>query len=233
MITKEQIMKDLMERYQKKDMESRLDKEQFQTLFREAVKDYYPKLKKQYADQSIYGISFEIGDVIQKVYTENFQTYIYFNTEEMYQEAIEDCEEDEKSYYRFEAWAEWDVVCAESALFEKVQNYLEQNSLYACNSVSDYEDNLETAAAAWYQENHSEFEEAFEEECSQIRMWMAKVLGELRKEGFWEKQGSTDLYVIPFSGECDVETEELIQTYHIMDSGCHGTEYVDYLKSCE
>lgn len=233
MVTKEQIVKGLMERYQKKDIESRLDKEQFQALFQKAVKDYYPKLKEQYADQSIYGISFEIGDVVQKTYEKNFDIYIYFNTEEMYQENIEDCEEDEKDYYRFEAWAEWDVQCAESGLFENVSDYLEQNSLYLCSSISDYEDKLDEAAVIWYQENEFDFEDAFEKECEQIRMWMAEGLGQLRKEGFWEEQGSTGLYVIPFGGECDIETEELIKTYHMMDLGCHGTEYVDYLKSCD
>ncbi len=52
----------LTERYQKKDMEIWLKKEQFQSLFLEAVKDYFPKLKQRYADQTIYGISFEIGN---------------------------------------------------------------------------------------------------------------------------------------------------------------------------
>lgn len=230
---KEQAVESLMERYGKKDLESRLDGEQFQALFREAVKDYYPKLKEQYAGQSIYGISFEIGGIVQKVYAENFGTYIYLNTEEMYQENIQDCEEDEKDYYRFEPWAEWDVVCIESEFFKRIREYLEQNSLYVCNSVSSCGDRLDREAAAWYQENELAFDDAYEEECSQIRMWMAEVLGQLRKEGFWEEQGNAGLYVLPFSGECDIDTDELIETFYIMDGGYHGTEYVDYLKSCE
>lgn len=237
MITKKQMAEDLLERYQDGDMKSRLDKERFQTLFRKAVMDYYPKLKEEYADQSIYGISFEIGGIVQTVYAENFGTYIYFNTEEMYREKSKDCQEDEKDYYRFEPWAEWDAVFAESVLFGNLRDYLKRNSLYECADVcsfcSDYRNRLDEAAVAWYEENESTLEDAFDEERRQIRMWMAEVLGQLRKEGFWEQQGSADLYVIPFGGECDIETEELIDTYRVMDAGCHKGEYLDYLKSCD
>ncbi len=51
-------------------------------------------------------------NTIQKVYYDSFKTQVYFNTEEDYQENIEDCEKEEESYYRFEAWAEWNVECA-------------------------------------------------------------------------------------------------------------------------
>lgn len=237
MIARKHVVAALKERYQNRNVESRLDRGQFRTLFREAVRDYYPRLKTKYANQSIYGVSFEIGGVVQTVYTENFGTYIYFNTEEMYQEKIKDCEEDEKGYYRFEPWAEWDVEYAESVLFESLRDYLKQNSLYSCLDMcsvsSNYRDRLEEAAVAWYEENEIVFEDAFDEECRQIRIWMAEVLGELRKEGFWEEQGSADLYVIPFGGECDIETEELMNTYRIMDAGYHKAEYLDYLKSCD
>lgn len=237
MVTKKQIAEELKERYQNRDMDSRLDKGQFLTLFREAVKDYYPRLKVQYAGQSIYGVSFEIGGVVQTIYAENFGTYIYFNTEEMYREKSKDCGEDEKGYYRFEPWAEWDVMYAKSALFENLRDYLKQNSLYECSGVcssgSYYRDKLDGAAVEWYEENESVFEKAYDGECRQIRMWMAEALGELRKEGFWEEQGSVELYVIPFGGECDIASEELLETYSIMDAGYHGTEYLDYLKSCD
>lgn len=237
MITRKQMAEGLLERYQNRDMESWLDKERFQTLFKEAVKDYCPKLKAEYADQSIYGVSFEIGGVVQPVYTETFGTYIYFNTEEMYREKSKDCQEDEKDYYRFEPWAEWEAVFAESFLFGKLQDYLLQSSLYGCSDVcsscSDYRNRLDDAAAAWYEENVLVFKRTFDEERRQIRMWMAEVLGQLRKEGFWEEQGSADLYVIPFGGESDIETEELMETYRIMDVGCHKGEYLDYLKSCD
>lgn len=237
MLTKKQMVEGLLNRYQNRDIESRLDKDRFQKLFREAVKDYYPKLKGEYADQSIYGVSFEIGGIVQTVYAENFGTYIYFNTEEMYREKSKDCQEDEKDYYRFEPWEEWDAVFAESVLFGNLRDYLKQNSLYVCFGVCshswDYRDKLEEAVAAWYEENEFAFEAAFDEERRQIRMWMAEVLGQLRKEGFWEEQGSADLYVIPFGGESDIETEELMETYRIMDAGCHKGEYLDYLKSCD
>lgn len=234
MILKEQIIEELMKRYESKDMTSRLDKGLFKALFKEAVKDYYPKLKQQYIDQSIYGISFEIGNVVQRIYAEDFHTIIYFNTEELYQEKIEGCEEKEKGYYRFEAWAEWAVESAKSSLFDKVQAYLKQNSFVDCPNISDYRDVLEKEAEAWYEEHAFDleiaFEKAFEEERKQIRLWVAESLGELRKEGFWEEQDNPDLYVIPFGGECDIEKEELEKTYHEMDLGCHGTEYLDYLE---
>lgn len=238
MTTKEQMAAYLIERYQKEDMQSRLDREQFCALFREAVKDFYPKLKKMYADQTIYGISIEIGDVVQSVYKDSFVSYFYLNTEEQYQEQIKDCEEDEESDYRFGVWSEWEPVETKSELFEKLQDYLTQNSLYECTVLSspselDYQKALGDAAVAWYNDNSSDFEDAFDEECSEIRLWMAEALGELRKEGFWEKQGNAELYVIPFDGECEIETEELIETFLLMDAGCHGTEYIDYLESCD
>ena len=231
MDTEQQIADSLMRRYQNKDMESRLGEEQFKMLFREAVKDYYPRLKEQYADQSVYGISFEIANVVQKIYYNVFHTVIYFNTEEQYQENIEDCEEDEKSYYRFEAWAEWDVIDAKSPLFDKLQEYLQRYSLKSCLDFADYENKLDEAAVAWYAEQELDFDDAFEDECEQIRLWIAKVLGELRREGFWEEQGNAGLYVLPFGGECDIDKEELVRTWHEMDLDYHGTEFLDYLDS--
>lgn len=229
MMKKKEMAANLIERFENKDMGSKLDKEYFKGLYKDAVREFYPILKEKYADQSIYGISFEIANIVQSVYEDDFKTFVYFNTEEMYQENIEDCEEDELSYYRFEAWVEWDVTAPESLLFDKVQDYLQQNSLYICSDISDYKEEL-GEAAAWYEEMEDDFEDAFEEECEQIRLWLAQALGELRKEGFWEKQGNAGLYVIPFGGECDIEQEELIETYKIMDCGYHGEEYLEYLE---
>lgn len=230
MVSNELMKETLMERYRSKDMDSRLDKDKLIGLFQEAVKDYYPQLKQKYAGQSIYGISFEIANVVQRIYDDDFYTIVYFNTEEMYAESIENCEEEEKDYYRFEAWAEWDMATAESVLFGQIQDYLKQNSLNLPLSISKYADCLPEEVTEWYEENEIEFEDAFEEEREQIRMWMAEALGTLRKEGFWEEQGNTDIYVIPFAGEDDIDYEEIVQTFLEMDQGCHGTEFLDYLE---
>lgn len=229
MVTNELMIEMLMTRYTNRDMDSKLDKEKFKDLYKEAVKDYYPQLKKEYAGQSIYGISFEIAGVVQKVYAEDFCTFVYFNTEEMYEENIKDCDEDEKAYYRFEPWSEWDVVTPKSSLFKNVQDYLTLNTLKLPFDISDYEDELSEEAIEWYEENEDDFDEAFEEECEQIRIWIAEVLGELRKEGFWDKQGNADIYVIPFRGEDDIDYEEMVQTFLEMDQGYHGSEFLDYL----
>lgn len=229
MIHKKEMIANLIERFENKDMGSKLDKEYFKGIYKDAVREFYPRLKEKYADQSIYGISFEIANVVQSVYADDFKTFIYFNTEEMYQENIEDCEEDELSYYRFEPWAEWDVMESESLQFDKVQDYLQQNSLYVCSNISDDRDEL-GEAAAWYEEMEDDFSDAFDKECEQIRLWLAEALGELRKEGFWEEQGNAGLYVLPFGGECDIEQEEMIETYRVMDCGYHGEEYLEYLE---
>lgn len=233
MVTKELMTETLMARYKNNDMDSGLDKAKFIEMYKEAVKDYYPQLKEKYAEQSIYGISFEVANIVQRVYDEDFYTIVYFNTEEMYAENIENCDEDEKDLYRFGVWAEWDVVTAESALFEQIQDYLKQNSLNLPLAISEYADSLSEEAAEWYEENEMDFEDAFEKEREQIRMWIAEALGELRKEGFWEEQGKADLYVIPFGGECDIDYEEIVQTFREMDQDCHGTEFLDYLAEQE
>lgn len=233
MVSNESMTEALIDRYRSEYMGSRLDKDKLIGLFKEAVKDYYPQLKAQYAGQSIYGISFEIANIVQRIYDDDFYTIVYFNTEEMYAENIQNREEDEKDLCRFGAWAEWDMVTAESALFEQIQDYLKQNSLNLPLSISKYADHLPEEATEWYEENEIDFEDAFEEEREQIRMWMAEALGALRKEGFWEEQGNADIYVIPFDGECDIEYEEIVQTFHEMDQGCHGTEFLDYLADME
>ncbi|MDE7478372.1 MAG: hypothetical protein K2M91_10555 [Lachnospiraceae bacterium] len=229
MVSDKQMTEVLMMRYESRDIDSKLDKDWFKGMFKEGVKAYYPKLKEMYADQSIYGISFEIANIVQSVYAEDFYTIVYFNTEEMFAEDTKDCDEDEKDYYRFEPWAEWDVATAESDPFDKIQDYLKQNSLNLPLDSAHYADGLSEEAAAWYEENENDFEDAFEEECGQIRMWIAEALGELRKEGFWEKQGNAGIYVIPFSGECEITYEEMVETFREMDQGYHGTEYLDYL----
>lgn len=233
MISDNLMTEDLMERYKSRDMDSRLDKDRFKALYKKAVKDYYPQLKEEYAGQSIYGISFEVANIVQSVYADDFYTMVYFNTEEMYAENIEDCDEDEKDYYRFEPWSEWRVTTPENEQFKKVQDYLKQNSLRLPSNISDYVDGLSEEAAAWYEENEGDFEDAFEEESEQIRMWLAEVLGELRKEGFWDEQGNADIYVIPFRGEDDIDYEELERTFRVMDQNYHGTEFLDYLAEEE
>ena len=70
----------------------------------------------------------------------------------------------------------------------------------------------------------------FETERENIRLWLAEGLGQLRKEGFWEQQEVSDIYVIPFEGEDEISTEELIATYNEMDQGHHGSEYLEYLE---
>ena len=233
MVTKELMTEILMERYAGRDMSSRLEKDRFIALFKEAVKESYPHLEEEYAGQNIYGISFEIANVVQRVFADDFYTTVYLNTEEMYEENIEDCDEDEKAYYRFEPWAEWDVTKPKSSKFDMIQDYLKQNSLNFPLYRSDYANDLSEEAAAWYKENETVFEDAFEEEREQIRLWVAKALGELRKEGFWDKQGNADIYVIPFSGECDIDYEEMVQTFREMDQGYHDSEYLDYLAEQE
>lgn len=60
--------------------------------YKEAVKEVFPRLQnKIYKEQKIYGISFEILQLVEKVYLEedHYGTTIYLNTEEMYQENLE------------------------------------------------------------------------------------------------------------------------------------------------
>ncbi len=59
-----------------------------------------------------------------------------------------------------------------------------------------------------------------------------RILGGLRKSGFWEEQGNTGIYAIPLEGECGISAKELEETFQIMDQGCHGREYLDYLAYC-
>lgn len=235
---KEKNLKRLKELIQSGKIESKLEKRYFVDLYKEAVKDIYPKLKEEYAGQTIYGISFEIANLVQKIYSEDFYTIIYLNTEEMYQEAIEDLNEEEdesEEFYRFSAWSEWDVVdekLADSSYFIKVQNYLKENSLRFCFEYSDIAEEMEDIwdedIEEWYEEMEDEI---YEKEEEDIRMWLAQALGELRNEGFWEEQGNPDIYVLPFEGECEIDQEEMILTFKEMDQGYHGSEYLQYIKN--
>lgn len=186
--------------------EGNLDKQRFIELFKAAVQDIYPQIQEMYKGETIYGISFEIANTVCRVYAEDFGTHVYLNTEERYQEAIVDCDEKERGYYRFSAWAEWIPEIAETELFKKLQKYL----LATC--LTDDEDDDEGEVA------------------EQIRYWQAEALGQLRAEGFWEQQGNPDIQVIPFEGEDEVSAEELSETYKEMDRGYHGDEYLVYLE---
>jgi len=172
------------------------------------VQDIYPQIKEKYQEESIYGITFEIANTVCMVYAEDFGTNIYLNTEERYQEAIEDCDEEEQGYYRFSAWAEWIPESADTELFKELQEYLQANCL------TDDEDEDEDEDGA----------------IEQIRRWQAEALGQLRTEGFWEQQGNADIQVIPFEGEDEISAEELEETYREMDRGYHGAEYLEYLE---
>lgn len=100
-------------------------------------------------------------------------------------------------------------------------------------SDSPYYSGLSEEAAAWYKEHELDFEDAFRQECGQIRLWLAEALGELRREGFWSDQQTEDIYVLPFSGEDDIAYEEMVRTFHEMDQGFHGPEFLDYLAEQE
>lgn len=185
-----------------------LDKQHFIDLFKAAVQDIYPQIKEKYQEESIYGLAFEIANTVCMVYAEDFATNIYLNTEERYQEAIEDCDEEEQGYYRFSAWAEWISESADTEHFRQLQEYLQAN----CPTDDEDEDEDEDGA------------------IEQIRRWQAEALGQLRAEGFWEKQGNPDIWVIPFEGEDEISVEELAETYKEMDRGYHGEEYLMYLE---
>ena len=97
-MTDEQIAKQLLKQYKKDDTGILLTPDvaaQFIALFREAVVDFFPKFVEKHKGQTIYGVSFEIGNLVQFVYEEDFETYLYFNTEEEYRKQIKDCAEDE------------------------------------------------------------------------------------------------------------------------------------------
>ncbi|WP_251614729.1 DUF4303 domain-containing protein [Pumilibacter muris] len=215
-MTDEQIAKQLLNKYKKDDAGSSLTPEvvaQFNALFREAVIDFFPKFVEKHKGQTIYGISFEIGNLVQFVYEEDFETYLYFNTEEEYRKQIKDCAEDEKLYYRFEPYAEWDVVPAGTKAFKKLQKFLMQNSLYYCTVYYHYDHLLSKEVVDWFEENSEDFEENFDSERAMFRTLMAGVLCNLRQEGFWKEQGLEKLYVIPFEAEDELPFEEKIATY--------------------
>ncbi len=221
----------LMAVYESRKLESQLDKQTFIKHFKEGVKDIYPKLKEKYDDESIYGISFEIANTVQKIYAEDYNTIVYLNTEENYKEAIEDCEEDEMSYYRFCAWAEWSPESVPSDAFDELQDYLWENGFGFYNDMTtDKEKELSEEVKEWYEDAEDDIEDLLEEENKNIRFWLAEALGQLRKEGFWAQQENADIYVIPFEGEDEISDEELIETFQLMDQGCHGKEYLEYLE---
>lgn len=235
-MTDKQIAKQLLMKYQKDDTGMLFTPEiaaQFNALFREAVIDFFPKFIEKYKEKNIYGISFEIGNLVQFVYEEDFETYLYFNTEEEYRKQIKDCAEDEKLYYRFEPYAEWDVVPADTNAFKKLQQFLMQNSLYYCTVYYHYDHLLSSEVSDWFEENSTDFEENFDCERTMFRSLMAGVLCNLRQEGFWKEQGLENVYVIPFEGEDELPVEEKITAYLQMDYGCHSgeTDYLDYIRS--
>jgi len=218
--------------YQTGKLECKLDKQVFVKIFKDAVKDIFPKIKEKYEGQAIYGISFEIGNTVQRIYAEDFSTFIYLNTEERYQEAIAKCDEKERNYYRFSAWAEWLCENISSPFLNELQNYLWNNSLAFGGKISAaMEKELAEDVKKWFKDVELDIETLHEEEVLNIRFWMAETLGELRAEGFWEQQGNKDIYVIPFEGEDEISVEELKATYMEMDRECHGQEYLQYLKT--
>lgn len=230
-IEKKEALIKLKEMYESKRIESQLNKRYFMDLFKEGVKDVYPKMKEKYRNQTIYGISFEIANVVQLIYADDYYTIIYFNTEEKYQEASKKCKnEEEKLFYRFSSWAAWDLENAESSFFDKLQDYLIKNSLNFYLNASIYEKELENDMNSWYEEMACEIDDAHRLELKEIRSWIAQALGELRSEGFWNMQGNPDIYVIPFEGECEISKEELISTYKEIDQGNHGSEFLDYIE---
>lgn len=236
-MTKNQIAQQLINRYKTGNTKSSFNSEiqnQFIAMFYSAVKEFLQEfIFDKHKGQNIYGISFEIGTLFQSVYEEDFETYLYFNTEHDYNKQIKDCGEDEKLYYRFEPYAEWNVVNANTKAFMELQSFLMKNTLCNCTKYELYESLIGKKAYEWFDENFYEFEENFNKERASFRYLITYVLGILRKEGFWKLLGLEKLYVIPFSSEDEIPLEELFGSYLIIDQNCHANEtaYLDYLNS--
>lgn len=146
-----------------------LDKQHFIDLFKAAMQDIYPQIKEKYQEESIYGITFEIANTVCLVYAEDFGTNIYLNTEERYQEAIEDCDKEEKGYYRFSAWAEWIPESADTELFKELQEYLQAN----CPTDDEDEDEGEDEISA----------EELEETCREMDTVSCRFLKRIERIG--------------------------------------------------
>ena len=236
-MTKKQIAQQLINRYKTGNTQSLFNSEiqnQFITKFYYAVKEFLQEFVfDKHKGQNIYGISFEIGTLFQSVYAEDFETYLYFNTEDEYNKQIKGCTEDEKLYYRFEPYAEWDVVSADTKAFGELQSFLMENTLCNYNRYELFKSLIGKEAYEWFDENFFEFEENFNKERALFRYLITYVLGILRKECFWKLLGLEKLYVIPFSPEDEIPLEEIFGSYLIMDQNCHANEtaYIDYLNS--
>jgi len=175
----------------------------FIKYYKDAVKDFFPKLMREY--DGLYGVSFELSGVEQEVYydKDRFNCFAYVCTEEMYNEKAED-EDGTDWYMRFGVWGEWEPVRADTPLFEKVKEYLQ-------NSVKPDEDgNIP------------------EEEIDEIRGLQAKAIGELREEVFFEKCGCSGIYIVPFEAE-GADKELHAKLFKEMDKGVHDGEYLEHL----
>ncbi len=181
-----------------------MDGAEFTKYYKEAVKDFIPKLTREY--DGLYGVSFELAGVEQDVYydKDRFNCFAYVCTEEMYRENAD--EEDGTDWYmRFGVWGEWEPIQADTPPFAKVKEYLQQ-------SVKPGEDGRIT-----------------EEETLEIRRLQAKAIGELRAEGFFEEQGCSDIYIVPFEAE-GADKELHAELFKEMDRGVHGGEYLEHLN---
>ncbi len=180
-----------------------MDGEEFIRYYKDAVKEFFPKLAREY--DGLYGVSFELAGVEQDVYydKDRFNCFAYVCTEDMYREKADE-ENGTDWYYRFGVWGEWEPIQADTPLFAKVKEYL-QNSL-----KPDEDGNIP------------------EEETDEIRALQAKATGELRAEGFFEDMGCTDIYVVPFEAE-GADKELHAKLFREMDGGVHGGEYLEHL----
>lgn len=180
-----------------------MDSVKFIECYKDAVKDFLPKLEREY--DGIYGVSFELAGVEQDVYydKDRFNCFAYVCTEEMYREKAG--EEDATDwYYRFGVWGEWEPVQANTPLFGKVKQYLQ-------NSVKPDEDGIIP-----------------EEQTDEIRGLQARAIGELREEGFFEDIGCPGIYIVPFEAEGG-DKELHAKLFKEMDRGVHGGEYLEHI----
>lgn len=201
-------------RFFDKNHKGNLEKAVLKDMFGEAIKKTVRESFKEYADESIYAISFNLDynsyNPKQRYYCE-----VYIQTEEAYEQAGDEEDILDAKYIP----DEYKYIQEGNTVFEKISDYLFRN----CT-------NLELCRELDKEEESEKLEEKIIEENHNIESVLAETIADLRKEGLFKNKKGKEVYVYPYPREENKDQQgEFIRNAKMMNEGLEISDFIKYL----
>ncbi len=212
-------------------LDSCIEKTKCIELIKAAIKDSIALVKKEINNDHLYGLSFELSNTVDRNSYYSYNLGIYFNTKEYLLKSSFPDDLD----FRYGIWSEWMAITSDTESAKLLKNYLYQNKTPEDSDIEKSSDEMskdEKDAFEWYKNEWEAVDDKKNEERASIRKYMTLAIAELNKEKFFSSMfGAVNVY--PYSGECALKKEEILEHYKLMENEITDENFITYVDSWE